>query len=163
MALLWNLATGKRRQSLPRAHDGRIESIACLPPVVADESGRSVAVTVGADRAVIAWDLNTGRPQAEVVPAHPGEPASVACATVKGDGVAVTGDFEGDARVWTLVSSSPLGNPILGHTDTIRAVTHAWLDGRRTAVTCSVDGTINGSGIWPPVFRPEICEATKDR
>jgi WD40 repeat protein len=70
--------------------------------------------------------------------------------------VAVSGSADRTVRVWDLTVGQPLGNPLTGHTDTVRAVACMVLDGRPVAVSGSADATVR---VWDladgqPVARP---------
>ena len=66
--------------------------------------------------------------------------------TVLPDGraVAVTGSRDDTVRIWDLTTSRPTGEPLTGHTGTVRAVaTTVVPDGRAVTVTGSSDATVS--------------------
>jgi WD40 repeat protein len=71
----------------------------------------------------------------------------VACATLPdGRVVAVTGSADRTVRVWDLLTGTPTGQPLTGHTRSVLAVACATLpDGRVIAVTGSADRTVR---VW---------------
>jgi WD40 repeat protein len=72
---------------------------------------------------------------------------AVACAGLPdGRVVAVTGGGDGSVRVWDLTTGTPVGEPLTGHTDEVRAVACTSLpDGRMVAVTTGRDETVR---VW---------------
>ncbi|MFD8767040.1 hypothetical protein ACFV03_50500, partial [Streptomyces mirabilis] len=58
---------------------------------------------------------------------------------------AVSGSSDRTVRVWDLASGRQIGEPLTRHTDVVRAVACAVLDGEPVAVTGSWDGTVR---VW---------------
>lgn len=69
----------------------------------------------------------------------------VATGVVDGRPVAVTGSLDTTVRVWDLATGRPIGKPLIGHTESVRAVATGVVDGRPVAVTGSSDETVR---VW---------------
>lgn len=77
--------------------------------------------------------------------------------------IAVTGGGDATVRIWDLVTGSPIGQPLTGHTGRVGAVAAAVVlpDGRPIAVTSSWDATVR---VWDlvtgrPMGSPSDAEA----
>jgi WD40 repeat protein len=75
-----------------------------------------------------------------VLAGHAAAVEAVACTTVEGREVAVTGDNDGEIRVWDLVSAKCI-SMLTGHSGAVRMVACTVLHGRAVALTSSNDGT----------------------
>lgn len=138
---MWDAAGGQALGEPVTGHWGT-----ALTTTVLD--GRPIALTSGTDMTVRLWDLAAGRPSGEPLRGFEDKVEAIATATVAGRPVAVTatgsalGLAEPAVRVWDLMSRRPIGEPLVGHTDAVCAVTTTTLDGRPIAVTAGNDATV---------------------
>ena len=69
----------------------------------------------------------------------------MAVGELDGRPIAVSGGGDKLVRVWDLAAGGPLGEPLVGHDDWVKAVAVGELGGRPVAVSGSIDGTVR---VW---------------
>jgi hypothetical protein len=135
-------ASAQQEASSPPGGPRRIIAVA-----VAKSQGRPLAVFGGDDSALGVWDLDTEQ-LLDRIPVPDGRTAhALALADLHGRLVAVSGWGDWMVRVHDVVSRTPLGAPLHGHTpgSFVTTVTVADVDGRPVIVSADTVGEIR---IW---------------
>jgi WD40 repeat protein/serine/threonine protein kinase len=128
---LWDVTTGKERDTITRKHKGAIHSVAFAP------DGHTVA-TASDDRTVKLWDTEAG-PESATLLGHRDRVTSVAYSP---DGKTLaTSSYDGTVRLWDLRTGQELLT-LEGHTGKVHAVAFA-PDGMMLA---SAGESIQGTG-----------------
>jgi WD40 repeat protein len=122
---VWRLADGTPVGEPLTGHANTVNAVAVgtLP------DGTPVIVSGDEDGTVRVWRLADGTPVGEPLTGHTGRVEAVAVGVsavavgVLPDGtpVIVSGGGDGTVRVWRLADGTPAGEPLTGHTDTVRS------------------------------------------
>ncbi|MFB7526808.1 WD40 repeat domain-containing protein [Streptomyces sp. NPDC056178] len=155
---VWDLTTGRPVGEALTGHTSQVRGVA-----TAMVDDRTVAVTGSWDRTVRVWDLATGR-QIGVPPARydeklgmvvDGRPEALGAMVVNGRPVTFPGSG-GEALI-----GEHVGKPVAGHTEPVRAIATAELDGRLIAVISDGPESVGenvrawdlntGRQLWGPV------------
>ncbi|MGW1107542.1 WD40 repeat domain-containing protein [Streptomyces sp. NPDC002540] len=155
---VWDLTTGRPVGEPLTGHTSQVRGVA-----TAMVDDRAVAVTGSWDRTVRVWDLATGR-QIGVPPARydeklgmvvDGRPEALGAMVVNGRPVTFPGSG-GEALI-----GEHVGKPVAGHTEPVRAIATAELDGRLIAVISDGPESVGenvrawdlntGRQLWGPV------------
>ncbi|MFB7546665.1 WD40 repeat domain-containing protein [Streptomyces sp. NPDC056154] len=155
---VWDLTTGRPVGEALTGHTSQVRGVA-----TAMVDDRTVAVTGSWDRTVRVWDLATGR-QIGVPPARydeklgmvvDGRPEVLGAMVVNGRPVTFPGSG-GEALI-----GEHVGKPVAGHTEPVRAIATAELDGRLIAVISDGPESVGenvrawdlntGRQLWGPV------------
>lgn len=129
---LWDVASGKFIRRLG-AHSGVIWSLAV-------SSDGSRVVSAGQDGTLRLWDVASGQLIAKYEAAGKEKPIMYSVAYSPDGKLVASGSADGEVRFWNAADLSPRGDPLAGHTGSIRAVAFS-LDGK-TLASGSADKTI---------------------
>ncbi len=129
---LWDVASGRFIRRLG-AHNGVIWSLAVSPD-------GSRVVSAGQDGALRLWDVATGQLIAKYESAGKGKPAMYSVAYSPDGKLIASGSADNEVRFWNAADLTPRGDPLAGHTGSIRAVAFS-VDGK-TLASGSADKTI---------------------
>ncbi|MDT0269130.1 caspase family protein [Streptomyces sp. DSM 44915] len=133
-ARIWDLTADQPWEG----HTGAVSSLA-----VAEFGGRSLAVTGGEDGSAELWDLETGQCVGQQsMDLHAGAVPAIALGGVASSLVAATGGADTLLQLWDPFRGVPLGPPLRGHTNAVRALRFVSWDGTPVMVSGSEDGTV---------------------
>lgn len=104
-----------------------------------------IAITAGADRAVITWDLRTGDQLGSAYTGHADPVSALTTGRLGADLIAVTAGADFTVRVWDMAGVDTPEAALVGHTQAITAVAIAPGTGAHLAVTASQDKTVR---VW---------------
>ena len=139
---VWRLADGTPVGEPLRGHDGRVNAVA----VGALPDGTPVIVSGGWDGRCGCGGWPTAPRSGSRCPATPAGVRGGGGALPDGTPVIVSGGDDGTVRVWRLADGTPVGEPLTGHTDWVRAVAVGALpDGTPVIVSGGDDGTVR---VW---------------
>lgn len=153
---VWDLSAGQEYEDPLTGHTNRVEAI-----TVGALAGRPVVLTASADGTARLWDLAGRKQLGKELSAHRRTVNDVALGELDGRPIAVTGGDDQAMYVWDL-SAVPeggdarvVGNPLLGATGLVQAVSVTRLEDRAVAVVGDSSGLLT---IWDLHERRQLGE-----